>query len=168
MPEREVRTQLEGELRWVHASGTGGWLTAGNPTASGVAPTAAATALLGFVQAGLSTNKVQNFNAMMDRGVPKHHKFGGAPAPEVTFTVLFGITANYPPQITSSGVSVPAVHFELKMREDEFATGSGMYYQWMNCIPLGRQFGEAEAGDTLAFSYRALSLNEYTGSGYIA
>lgn len=162
MAEREIRTQLEGELRWTLASGSGvGWATG-----SGVAQ--APTALMGFVQAGLSTNKVQNFNTMMDRGYAKHHKWGGTPAPEVTFTVLFGITANYPPQITSSGMSVPAVHFELKMRMDEYATGSGMYYQWMNCVPLSRQFGEAEAGNTLAFSYRALQMNEYTGSGYIA
>lgn len=158
MAEREVRTQLEGELRWVQASGTGAWTTASG----------AATALAGFVQAGLSTNKVQNFNTMMDRGVAKHHKFGGAPAPEVTFTVLFGITANYPPQITASGMSVPAIHLELKMRQDEFVTASGLYYQWLGCVPLSRQFGEAEAGDTLAFSYRALAVNEWAASGYIA
>jgi hypothetical protein len=158
MGEREVRTQLEGELRWVQASGTGTW-----STASG-----AATALMGYVQAGLSTNKVQNFNTMTDRGVPKHHKRADAPAPEVTFTVLFGITANYPPQITASGMSVPAIHLELKMRQDEFVTASGLYYRWIGCVPLSRQFGEAEAGNTLAFSYRALAIDEYAGTGYIA
>jgi hypothetical protein len=159
MAEREIRTQYEGELRWVQASGSGvGWVTA----------SAAAGTLIGYVQAGLSTNKVQNFNTISDRGYPKHHKFGGTPAPEVSFTVLFGITANYPTQITASGMSVPAIHLELKMRMDEYATGSGLYYQWMNCVPLSRQFGEAEAGNTLAFSYRALQVNEFTGSGYLA
>lgn len=158
MAEREIRTFREGELRWVQASGTAGWATA----------SAAATGLVGYVQAGISTTEQWNYVTITDRGIPMMHKFQGKNAPEVSFTVKYGITAQYPPMITASGVSTPQIHLELKMREEEWATGSGMYYQWHNCVLMSKQFTEAEDGNTLALSYRALAVSGSNASGYLA
>ncbi len=155
---REVRTYYEGELRYVQASGTGAWKTA----------SAAITGLLGFVRAGLGYESAANVVTVMDRGIPHHHKVVGREPQEVTFEVLFGVTANYPAPATSSGVSTPQVHFELKMREEEIATASGIYIQFHNAVKLSEGFGEAEDGDTWALRYRCLAINGPTGSGYLA
>ena len=157
-PNPEIRTHPEGEFRWVQASGTGGWQTA----------SAAVTALVGYVQAGLGWDQVVNYTTIMDRGYPVHHKFANEQPSEVTFTVLFGVTANIPTPATASGASVPEIHCELKMRQSEIATASGIYYQFRNCVILRKPFSEAEAGNTLGFTLRALSVNGPTASGYLA
>jgi hypothetical protein len=156
--EREVRTQFEGELRWVQASGTGTWSTA----------SAAATGLIGYVQAGMSFTKANNFVTISDRGIPKHHKNQGYPPTEVSFTVLHGMTAQYPMPATSSGVSTPQVHMELKQRVEEVATASGLFYQFHNGVIPSQAFSEAEAGDTLAFTVRFLNVSGFNSSGYLA
>lgn len=156
--EREVRTYYEGELRYVQASGTGGWNTA----------SAAVTGLIGFVRAGLSTTQTWRYVTISDRGIPHHHKFQGREPVEITFDVLHGLTANYPNPATSSGVSTPQVHLELKIREEEVATASGMYFQWYNAVLLSRRFSEADDGDTVGFTYRALAASGFNASGYLA
>ena len=155
---REARIWREGELRWVQASGTGDWKTAA----------AAATGLWGYVRAGFAFDDTWNYVTVSDRGLPKHHKFQGREAPEVTFETLFGITADIPNPATSSGVSTPQVHLEIKMREEEVATASGIYYQFTNCVKVRQGFGESEDGNTMAYTFRALSANGPTGSGYLA
>jgi hypothetical protein len=158
MAETEGRTFYEGELRWVQASGTGVWATA----------SAAATGLIGYVRAGMNTTETFRYATVMDRGMPKHHKFQGKDPVEVTFDVIYGITANYPNPATASGMSVKAVHLELKSRTDEWTTASGLYMQWMGAVLLSRRFSEAEDGDTVSFTYRALNCSAFMGSGYIA
>ena len=155
---REARVWREGELRWVQSSGTGGW-----KTASG-----AATGLIGFVRAGMAGDKAWSFTTVMERGTPHHHKLTSIPAPEVRFEVLFGSTASYPAPATASGVSNPKIHLELKMRDEEVATASGIYFQWQNCVLLTQPFAEAEEGDTFGFTYRSLDRVGPTASGYLA
>lgn len=157
--EREIRTHYEGELRWVQASGTGAaWATA----------SAAATGLMGYVQAGLSFTQTTTFATIKNRGTPTMHKLQGTEPIEVAFTVLHGFTAQYPNPATSSGVSTPQVHMELKMRVEEIATASGMYVQFYNGVIPTKAFSEAEAGDTYAFTVRFLGMSGFNGSGYLA
>ncbi len=155
---REARVWREGELRWVQASGTGAWKTA----------SAAATGLIGLVRAGLAAEDAWNYATVAERGTPHHHKLVGKNPVEVRFEVLFGVTADYPNPATASGVSNPQIHLELKMREEEVATASGIYFQWCNCVNLSRAFAEAEEGDTYGFTYRALTQLGPVGSGYLA
>src|SRR3990172_11579920 len=110
---REVRIFAEGSLRWVQASGTGGWATASAPI----------TALMGFVQAGLAIASARNFTTVMERGVPHHHKFLDEQPPEVTFTYLQAVTANMANPATASGVSTPQMHFQLRSQDNEIAAG---------------------------------------------
>lgn len=167
---REARVMAEGTLRWTQAgSGTGGAVTTGWVTAS-----AATTGVLGYVQAGLNFDQGFNIQTVTDRGTPSHHKALGFNPIEVEFTVLFGITADYPPYISASGFSQPQVHLEWKMHDTEVAgkaapfTGTGLYYQFHNAALLSRRPTEAEAGNTIAFRYRAMAVNGPTGSGYLS
>jgi hypothetical protein len=174
--EREVRTQYEGELRWVEASGTGAntWQTASAiATAAATAAWAARSGLIGYVQAGLSFTKANNFVAVANRGVPNHHKNQGFGPVEVAFTVLHGITADYPSAnraigpSASMGFSVDTYNFELKQRVEEVATGTGIYYQfYKGCLP-SKAFSEAEAGDTLAFTVRFLGVSGWNSTGFL-
>ena len=174
-PNPEIRTHPEGELRWVEASGTGiaVWQTASAvPTATSTAAWAPRSALIGYVQAGVGWDQVVNYTTIMDRGYPVHHKFANEQPSEVTFNILFGVTANIPSAVTSLGpsalgVSVVQYNFELKMRQSEIATASGIYYQFHKAIILRKPFSEAEAGNTLGFTVRALAVNGPTGSGYL-
>ena len=157
--EREVRTHYEGELRWVQASGVGtSWVTA----------SAAATGLMGYVQAGMSFTQTTNFATVKERGTPTMHKTQGYEPVDVTFTVLHGLTAQYPAPATASGASVPMVHMEFKQRIEEVATASGMYYNFFGGVVPTKAFSEAEAGDTLAFTVRFLRSSGWNSSGYLA
>lgn len=166
----EVRTMAEGTLRWVQAgSGTGGAVGNGWITASG-----AATGVIGYVQAGLGFEQAFQAFTVMDRGTAQHHKVTQINPIEVDFTVLLGVTADYPPFATASGFTTPQVHLEWKLHMPEVAgkampfTGTGIYYQFPNAVLLSRRPGEAENGDTVAFKYRALTVTGPTGSGYLS
>ncbi len=179
---REVRTYYEGELRWVEASGTGiSWQTASAVAAAtgtgyNTAAWASKSGVIGFVRAGLGYESAQNVVTVMERGVPHHHKVVGREPQEITFEVLFGVTADWPEVNTAvgpsggyggRGVSTPQFNLELKMREEEVATASGIYFQWWKCVKLSEGFGEAEDGDTWALRFRALGMKGPTGSGYL-
>lgn len=155
---REARTFAEGSLRWVQASGTGGWATA----------SAAATALVGFVQAGTTFAQTTNFTTVMERGIPHHHKFLDEQPVEVTFTYLQAVTANMANPATASGVSTPQVHFQLRSQDNEIAAGSAQYWLLMNCVKVPRTWTEAAEGNTLAETWRALTVIGPTASGYLA
>jgi len=154
----EIRVFAEGALRWVQASGAGGWATASAPQ----------SALVGFVQAGLKANSAANIATVKDRGVPSHHKKIGFEPIEVQFTYLAGITANMANPATASGASTRQVHLELRSQVDELAAGSAQYYQFMNGALLTRNFTEAENGNNLQETWRFLSMTGPTASGYIA
>ena len=155
---REVRIYAEGALRWAQASGTGGWNTASAP----------ATALVGFVQAGVAFNSAANMLTVKDRGVPHHHKKLGAEPVTVDFTYLQAVTANMANPATASGVSTKQIHMELRYQDDEVAAASAQYYQFMNGVLLSRGWTEGENGNAFKESWSFLSMTGPTASGYIA
>jgi len=155
---REARIFAEGSLRWVQASGTGAlWATASAP----------GSALVGFVQAGVSHTSAQNVITVNERGRPHHHKIGGWEPIEVQFTYLQAVTANIANPATASGVSTPQVHLELRYQDNEVAAASGQYYQFYNCVLLSRGWTEAEDGNQYQETWRALGMLGPTASGYL-
>ena len=156
---REVRTFAEGALRWVKSSGTGGWTTA----------SAAATALVGFVQAGTNFASAQTVVTVTERGTPHHHKITEVTPVELTFNYLQALTAHIALPITGAyGVSTPLVHFEIKSTDTENPSITGMYWQMINCVLLSRIWTEGVDGNQLQETWRALSMNGPTASGYLA
>lgn len=160
MAGREVRIFAEGSLRHVVASGTGtGWGTA----------SAAATALIGYVQAGLAVKQSQTIQTVLERGLPNHHKFVSKTPPEVTFTFLNAVSANWPPTATTApGASLPMVNFELRKDVKELGAPTAEYWQFINCAFLSQDFGEAENGDTVAQTWRAMYILGPSASGYLS
>lgn len=155
---REARIFAEGALRWVQASGTGGWNTASAP----------ATALCGFVQVGTNFNSAANLITVMERGIPHHHKRAGSEPIELTITYLQAVTANMANPATASGVSTPQVHFELRHQDNEVAAASAQYFQFHNCAIVSRGWTEAEEGNNFQETWRALAMVGPTASGYLA
>ena len=90
----EIRVKKEGTLRWVQASGTGNaWATASAP----------ASGTIGFVQ-DFSVNAGDNYTQIFNNdGTVSHHKHVGSVAPQVSFSVLHGVTAEYPVAATARG-----------------------------------------------------------------
>jgi hypothetical protein len=154
---REVRTFAEGSLRWVQASGTGAWNTASAP----------ASALVGFVQAGTNWNSGRNIATVMERGVPHHHKFVANEPIEVQFTYLQAVTANLANPATASGVSTPQVHVEIKNTDAEAPANTGQYWQLHNGVLLSRGWNEGENGNQIQETWRFLTMNGPTASGYL-
>lgn len=155
---REVRIFAEGALRWVQASGTGAWKTA----------SAAATALVGFVQAGMNFVSAQTVVTVPERGTPHHHKVTEYIAPEVTFTYLQSVSGALANPAQSSGVSTKQVHFEIKSTDTETPSVTGQYWHLMNCVMLSRGWTEGADGNQLQETWRALSMIGPTASGYLA
>jgi hypothetical protein len=155
---REVRTFAEGTLRWVQASGTGGWATASG----------AQTGLIGFVQAGASFASAREFAQIRERGKLHHHKFQSDNATELTFTYLQSVAASGANPATASGASTPQVHMELRQQAAEDGATSGEYFQFRNGVMLSRGWTEAEEGNQYQETWRFLSWLGPTASGYIA
>jgi hypothetical protein len=151
----EIRNYAEGELRWVQASGVSGWVTGVN----------ALTGLIGYIQAGFTYSDVIQSVVISDRGIPKHHKTQSRIPPELNFTVLYGLTAQYPTSVVQ-GASVAKIHFEMKMNERE--VGSSNYIRFTDCVKLSEQFTEAENGNTLQWVYRALSVSDLSNSSLMS
>ncbi len=154
---REVRLFSEGALRWVQASGTGGWATA----------SAALTALIGFVQAGMGYTSAINPVMVMERGSAHHWKIPEAGTVEVQFTYLQVATANKPNPATASAASVPEVHLEIKHTDTEAGSPS-QYFQFMNCVKVSDGWSEGPNGNQWQETWRAFTMNGPTASGYIA
>ena len=154
---REARIFAEGSLRYIQASGTGGWVTA----------SAAISALLGFVQAGMSYNSARGVATVMERGLPHHHKFTDSQPPEVTFTYLQAATANKLAIATASGVSTPQAHFELRHTDAEIAAASGQYFQFANGVKVSEGWTEAAEGNQWQETWRFLTMTGPTASGYM-
>lgn len=156
----EVRVQAEGTLRWAGASApNGGWITAMTPVSSSGA--------VGFVQAGMSHQSATKRVTVSDRGVPNHHKNIGREPGEVTFTFLEAITANNPAlyKTTAGGASLPLVHFEHKATAAE--DGSAIYRQYHHCTLISDGWTEQEEGNAYQQTWRFLSMNGPTASGYM-
>ncbi len=152
----EVRVQAEGSLWWVQASGSGRvWATASAPQSG----------LVAFCT-DFSFKSAFKTVQVMDRGTVDHHKLVGKPAIEVSFGALW--TGSQPNPGTASGASLPMVHLEFKAARPEIAAASGFYYQFYG-VPLESvDFAEAEDGDTLKYTVKALGMNGPTASGYIS
>lgn len=157
MTQREVRVFAEGSLRWAQASGTGGWATA----------SATPTALVGFVQAGMSFTSGVNLATIYDRGQPHHHKVVSVTPVEVTFDYLLAATANIVQPATAIGASTKQAHFELRINATEDSPTSYMYYQFANGVRESIDFTEGEEGNSFAETWRFLSMTGPTASGYL-
>ena len=151
----EVRVQAEGSLRWVRGSGSGRtWATASAPTSG----------LVGFVtdfsfKSALKTVQVK------ERGTPDHHKVVGKEAIEVSVGFLW--TGTNPSGITGAGASSPMDHLEFKALRPEEGATSGYYYQFHGCVLEGIDYTEAEEGNNVKFTYKALAMVGPTASGYL-
>lgn len=154
----EVRNALEGNLYWIPASGLGtSWVTASG--ASGV--------LMGYVR-DFTYTSAQDIQQVSDRGVPKMHKKVAVSPINVTFTVAYGITAQYPPVgTTGDGTTVKLINLELKQNAQEIGSGSGIFTQVYGVSINSRQFTEGTPENTYQVQGVGLGILEYTASGYI-
>jgi len=152
----EVRSQNEGTLYWVQASGSGNlWATASAP----------ASGTLGYVT-NLTHTSARDIQQIFDRGKPKHHKWVQDQAITVQFDLQYGITADYPPvNITASGSTTPMIHMELKMTAPE--NGASEYFQYHGVALNSLQFTEATPANTQVWQGMALAMNGSTASGYL-
>ncbi len=162
---QEVRTLSEGTLRWVQAGASGGassgitgWITASAPSSG----------LLGYVQAGMTFSRTETYVPAYDRGVPKQFKHTKTEAGKGSFSVLYGVTADYPPTgATASGFSVPMVHLEWRANYTELSPSTGMYWQLHNCVLGSPKFTENENGDVANWDFQFLNWVGPTASGYL-
>src|SRR3970040_1696217 len=153
---REVRTFAEGALRWAQASGTGGWATASG----------ALTALIGFVQAGMTYNSARGVPPFMKRGTPNHHKSTTVNAQKLQFTYLQAVTGNKAAPATASGASTPQVHLELKITDTELPSVTAQYFQFLNCVKATEGWAEGENGNQWQETWRGVSVVGPSGRGY--
>lgn len=153
----EIRVKQEGELRFVQGSGSGAtWATASAPV-SGYA---------GFVTDWSFNSGIKSYQAM-ERGVPSHHKLVSKDPIDGTFTFQF--TGGMPSALTASGASLPLFHFEWRQKTPEVSTavGSGSYYQLYGVLFEKLAIKEADQGNTIQVTWKALAMNGPTGSGYL-
>lgn len=153
----EVRTFPEGTLRAVQASGSGRtWSTAATPN----------SALFAYVQAGKSVQSARTMNAIMERGVPDHWKFGEATPITVTFTVKQ--TGAISAFLTASGASVPLLHLEHRASATENGAATGIFNQFMGCVIQSIAWTENPDGNTIQFTFGALACTLFTASGFLS
>lgn len=157
MAKPEVRVMAEGSLTRIGA-GTGsanGWITASG--GSGVT--------FAFVQ-GFSFNSARTIATIMERGVPHHHKIASKQPIEVTFSCLW--TGQRPYSATGIASTVANEHIEFKALAQEEGSASALYYQFHGGAEVSTRFTENENGDTLEWTWRFLSMNGATASGYLS
>lgn len=157
----EVRTMLEGSLSLVQASASGGGASGARVWATASAPASANN--LAYVT-NVTFTSARTINTISNRGLPTHHKRGGATPIQFNATVLW--TGNFTGFATASGASMPLAHAELKYSDPEDG-GTGRYYQFHGLAVQQLQFTEAENGNTQQVSFIALGMNGPTGSGYL-
>jgi len=156
----EVRTQAEGTLRGVQASGSGRtWATASAPS----------SALFAFVQNGFNLTSAQTVTTIMERGEPHHHKISEKAAIKVTMSQLL---TNYTGQLpfgylTASGSTVPMQHLEWKQAAAEMGSNSAIYYQFYGVATESIKVTEDGKGNKGDFSFVCLGYTGPTGSGYL-
>ena len=152
----EVRNLHEGALRWVAASGSGTtWATASAPT----------TGLLGFVT-NFTFTSAQTMDPISNRGTLSHWKRTDDQPVTLSWDLLWGITANYPTWITSSGASVPMIHLEFESTAPE--AGIALWHQFHGVVLDQLSLTEANPSNTQSWTCRALGMNGPTASGYLA
>lgn len=155
----EIRNKMEGSLYWVQGSGnTNVWATASAPSSG----------LLGFVT-NFTFTSGQTIVMISDRGIPNHPKVTSKQAPQLSFTINEGITAQYPENvITASGASMPLLHLEFKQAVPETPSITGNYYQF-HSVPLQQiVFTEAEDANTRAYTMQAVGMSGVNPSGFLS
>ena len=152
----EVRNLAEGTLRWVQASGTGGWATASAP----------ASGLFGYIQGGMNFQQPRQYETVYNRGTAGHFKLVRVENGKLSFDLLWGVTADYPPTaVTASGVSTNQIHLEWRNTAPE--AGGALYWQFYNCVQATPKVTENERGDQVSFEFLYLAHNGTTASGYL-
>lgn len=156
----EVRIFSEGALSWVDASAhSGGWLTASAPN----------SALIGFVQVGTNIASARQIATISNRGKPSHHKVVGDDAIEVQFTYLEAVSGNMAPvDNTAEGAAAPMSHFEVKTVENELGSPTARYIQLHHGALVSRGWTDGEEGNQFQETWRFISYNGPTASGYLA
>lgn len=157
----EIRTMIEGAFSLVQASASGGGASGARVWGTGSAPPSALNVAY-VTQMGFTS--ARTLNTMSNRGLPTHHKNGGAQPIQVNLTLKW--TGQWTGFATASGATMPMAHGELKVANAEEG-GTGRYYQFHGIAIQQEQFTEADDGDTLALSFIALGINGPTGSGYL-
>ena len=151
----EVRVQTEGAMRWVRGSGSGRtWATASAPTSG----------LVGFCTEFSYTSALRTVQ-VSERGIPDHHKVVGKDPIELNVSYLW--TGAQPSGVSGAGASVPMDHLEFKAGAPEIGAASGFYYQFYGCVMESVEFQEAEDGNNISVTYKALGMNGPTASGYL-
>lgn len=151
----ETRTHAEGLLRFVQASGSGRtWATASAP----------ASGLVAYVQSYSHTSAI-SYTQIMERGIPDHHKFASKAPVDVTFDCLW--TGAFAAALTASGATVPMLHLEHRAAAAEIGATSAFYHQYHGAVLTNISFTEAAEGDRISLTFRALSMNGPTASGYL-
>ena len=154
----EIRTQFEGSLRFVQASGSGtAWTTAAS-TPSGI---------VGFVNS-FNFVSAQTVTTMSDRGVPLHHKITQRAPITVNYEFMWTGSAAALLPLTASGTNAPMYHLEYRASAAERGSNSAIYYQFFG-VAL-QQFTVTEQADGTRISLQAVALgmNGPTASGYLA
>ena len=123
--------------------------------------------MVGFVQAGLSWTSARTVVTVMERGSAHHHKVTEVPGNELSVSYLQAVTANLAAPATASGASTPQVHVEIRSTDTEAPAVTGQYWQFHNCVLVSRQWTEQPEGNTLQETYRFLTMNGPTASGYL-
>lgn len=142
----------------MQGSGIAGWATGSAP----------ASGLYGFVAAGVAVASARNIVTVKERGTPNHHKNMGEEPIEVTVTYLQAVTANMAEPATGSGVSVPIINLELKHLDDELGDETAQWTQYHNGVLLSRGWTEGEEGNTFDETWRFLSMNGPTATGFLS
>lgn len=150
----ETRTQKEGSLWWVRASGSGRtWATASAP----------ASGLFGFVQSFTYTS-AQTTMQVSERGVPNHKKL--ISEGPINGNATFYWTGILPSAVSGSGASLPMYHMEYKAIQPENGN-TGLYTQFMGVSFDNIQFTEGGPSQ-IQVNFDALNMIGPTGSGYIS
>lgn len=162
MAQGEVRIMAEGTFRVVQASGSGRtWATAATPV----------SALLGFVQNGMSITSAQTVTQIMDRGVPDHNKITEKAGIKVSISQLITHHTGLFPMIhvTSSGTTVPMMHGEWRVSAAEIGNGAtGTYYQFHGIATESLKITEDSKGNKIDYSFVCLAMTGPTGSGFLS
>ncbi len=152
----EVRVHAEGSLRWVQASATTGWRTASAPQSG----------ILAFTEK-VSHESGRTLTVIKDRGIPNHFKETERNEIKIDVDVLW--TGALPTAASGAGVTVPLYHLELRASAEELGAGSAWYYQYHGVAPESIKVDPSNKdGGKVTLSFKALSMNGPTASGYLS
>lgn len=153
---------IEGAFSLVQASASGGGASGARVWATASAPASAMN--IAYVTQ-FSFTSARTINTISNRGLPTHHKNGGAQPIQVSLTCQW--TGQFTGFATASGATLPMAHGELRVVNAEEG-GTGRYYQFHGIAEQQIQFTEANDGDTIAMTFMCLGMNGPSGSGYLS